>query len=84
MAIASQLSDLDTYVSDEVVLAQRDRLARMLRDVMQTLAGSCPSDQHRKLYNAAHAMIAEAGLVMDEGARERQTLAYAVWEAGRR
>ncbi len=71
----------DSLMRLELAKAKCDALAKMLRDVMATLARTCPSDEHRKVYGAAYAMIAEYGLVLDETTRERMEIAYAQWEA---
>jgi hypothetical protein len=88
MAVAHQLADVvidaDVMATLETAVAERDRALVMLRDVMMTLATSCPSDQHRALYNDAYALIAEHGLPLDPKTAERYALAYAAWEASKR
>lgn len=84
MAVATQHAELGQPVTDEALRARLDRTMRLLREVMQTLEATCPSDEHRDVYNRAVAYVVEYGLVLNPERIVRQDAAYQRWEADKR
>lgn len=63
--------------------AQRDRLVKVLADVMEHLSATGGSPKEHRAFSAAYAELAQYGRGPSAKQREALEVAYAQWEARR-